>query len=896
MNLNNQIISELRKQLESRVISEDIVNEAIIYIDPVPGKPRPDIESYILVSGLDMASRKILRDVSGSDEGGDDGFEYLDKVEEFEPGHMREPADQPQDEDEGVQTPIPQHLPDYSKLVTTYQTMKAGAEIAALNKQMKFLASPNGAAAIKADYKLMTALQELGTLDMDLEHATAIRNEKYADFQRMKNRPQTTSIKTPWMLFIDWLWKAMKQNGLKPFRNRGFDADPIYGALGIETHERPASPYATSVDRVNTQSAVHDLSDEELAELQRQGVKDPNSIGAGDILRLHARDLRVKDTRPSRRNAVDKGEFVELNPSEFWKGSLDKDAPEDEEPENLGEAKRHPSQAKDDIYTIEYVTKGLGKTHFEVAKNFLAILQKSGPPAWVKLSLDGNEHSASYGRIYVGTKMQVSGYESGPSRARGPEPAYPYPKPEDLDVDTIPDYAGRGKTSLPDQEYDEKTGRMVNVGPGKTIDTDELLKQAGGDYEKMGRMKAELVRQWSRPPAELDRYKSIIQRLKAELHEITRAGGNEVQVDKIRANLNKAIAKYEELSDEWQATKSGGAARHLRAKAHSRASHETMAVDRNAQKADIFKKLLNGGKYTKRVEGKKQEKEPQGILKIASEFGLEPPEVKMAVTRYLENAGFNITDLDNLSDFMELSDEDKNAILRLLERAESNFLLELGNLTEAVRVWANAIAEGNHTKIARASRNVELMVEALPPLPVNEREELIDSLFQFRRRNALVREFLRDNPNVYAAMLALRGISHNNILNILAEQGIITEFSSNQLHLIRQLGTTLVEGSIGKCVAKANTILQTVCKIDRPVMTFNNVIANIGKGELRYLSSIVPQQVINSKGYLQDIPTEEALKAVGSSTSNILSNSKNRDLVSEAFWRKHHRHLQLRSE
>ena len=126
MSLKGKILSELRKRL---ILSEDVVQESIIYIDLVPDRKNPEFVTNIHVHA-DKAHGGMFSSIA-ADEDDDLGFTFK-STGPLEPGHM---VDAPDDED-GVATEFPDHLPDYEGWQFTirgengkYDAKSGGADI-----------------------------------------------------------------------------------------------------------------------------------------------------------------------------------------------------------------------------------------------------------------------------------------------------------------------------------------------------------------------------------------------------------------------------------------------------------------------------------------------------------------------------------------------------------------------------------------------------------------------------------------------------------------------------------------------------------------------------------------------------------------------------------------------
>ncbi len=816
MDLTKQILSELRKYLEP--VNEDVADQSIIYIDCMPGKPRPDMESFIVVSADDMATRRILRDVTGNDTGGGgEGYEFLSHAgtgAQHENGHL---MTAPTDEEGFLAVEPPQFLPDYSAYPTSYTIQKLRKQIQELRVQAEFaqLSGSQDPAHQKRLQELTGELQRRGLKPEWTKDTQAALAKAVEDLKNANAAVKVGSLKTPWMLFMDWFMLSLRNAGLEPLRHKGFDAQAAdgskinpqsakergidldmvgkYGLAGVEPHLRYGqvrTPYTGMVQQINAAPSIHDT---EMTDADRERLKAYGGKGERSLEHIPFID-RLRYANWAERNA----------PPE---------TPGPRRARGVSETRDDPSTTiPDDITSIIIVVNSLGTEPAEICAKLLKILQAAPPPKWMKLAHWGDSE------IFVQTSQRQAGYSvGGPTAGADADPA------------------AKGKITLPDQDYDPAKKKLVDVGPGAEIDSDAVIAKHGGDSTAAGQEIAQSVRRWAR-------------------------------------------------------SGSGGQAKHKARVAHSQTAHATMADTRGRAKEAWVRILVNGG--VMRGENG-EEVQVKGIMAAASEYGYEPYDVKMAITKYLNNAGVGV-DIDDPEQFMSMTDDEKNKVITLLKQAETNFLLELSGLVEAVSRWTSAISEGDTAAIAAARRGIDEAVSRLLPYPIDDIQREVTTLLRFKKRGALAREFMRDNPDVYAAALALRGFDAKRIFRVLSEQGVCTQFGSAQLGLIKQLSTTLTEGELGACVARANTILNTVQRVDRPLMVFKSIVHSFGRPDLRHLRAIAPQPVINADGYLRDQSLEDALKPAGVAMDS-LSKSTNRGIISESLWSQYDRYLQLRS-
>jgi hypothetical protein len=719
---NKAILSELRSFLNRQPILEDVDFMNVAMIDIVAGRPRPEVESYVILHGNAIAGERGAMDpsINAQNMRGDydGGFEWYAKgdSESITDKRYRKTARPNSLED------IPNLLPDYMG----YQYNDDGSYVT--------IDDSNGIPRPKVN-------------------TSAVRRK----------------LKTPWQLFVDWFELAMEEAGMNPEPIQGFDQDARYGSLGKAKNMRADSPYKKYTDDINAQPAFHNMTDEQFAELEKQGYQDASQIPGINMLKL----MRKAEKERARREK-------EVGGSAGRRGRLR---------ESIDEARKiDPSKtsAQDDIYSMSYVVESLGETSHDAAENFLnklkSVISSNSGPSWFTMELDqtvgsnpdhptfGEPTSPTYSRIYVNTKVRAPGVMDWPDN------------PIELN------------------QLDPETGEEIPGSAKTTIDT-----------------------------------------------------------HKPRDDVYAAVRHHYRQGD-------AGKVKAQRRQARSQAAHRTMATNR----------------------GDKKHSDLVGLVRTISDkaansvYEIEPHATRSALESFLASHGFAIS-LDDLETFNRLGDSDKNKILELVGRANKNYFLELGDLLESTSKWINAIYEGDDTRAALALEDIERAKKSVIPYPETDIQEDINTLILHRRRTNRIRQALREDVKVYSALLLLCGYSVSDSCKILDNQGLNFVLSESEVSEINALGVGVVSESVRNPVLKADKVINI--SFDRSDQVFSRIMSEFKSEDIGHIDSIIPQPVVDDKGYLRDMPLEWSLNRFNITMGELVAKSKNGRLIPSDYWR-----------
>lgn len=482
--------------------------------------------------------------------------------------------------------------------------------------------------------------------------------------------------------------------------------------------------------------------------------------------------------------------------------------------------------------TSEPPRSGAKNVMISAARNLLALLKQVGIPDWLDAYVDdrvwtdedeesqegllGKPKSGTYGRIFFVTKV----------RQPGLVPGLPKTKMDPRKLDPF------------DPDFDEKRAEMEK----------HLLKA------RKGRTAVDVSRDPSGlghimlPDAEIDPEGTI--RLGTQ-HKVVDArklaSADQATRDRAYRQLKRAVRDHF-TSGSMGAAKQAGITRGQQA---VRAAKTERTQE---EKASLFIKLIDD-----------IQKSTNSWIKIHGQsFSFMEGEVLEALSRYFQKIGANL-DPQNITPeaVAALSKNIRDRVQAFLDNAAANPAYYLGDLTESIRRRNIALRDGRDVSAAY------LMIEESLDNIITGEDDLendIAMLLKYRDTTNAMRAMVKEDPDLYAATLALSGYSPSAAIRM--ADSYLTEDEVAEIAALRE---GVASESVKPLVTKASLILNSD-SYNTTLKIFQRVVEQLSLDDLYYLPIIAPQKIIND-GRLENAPLEAVLNDIGHTYNTLVANS-----------------------
>ncbi len=495
--------------------------------------------------------------------------------------------------------------------------------------------------------------------------------------------------------------------------------------------------------------------------------------------------------------------------------------------------------------TSEPTMRGKSAVMISAAKNFLALLTQFGIPKWLDVSIDdkiwtdndiesdvpatlaGKPVSRTFGRITFKTKVRQPGLVPGhettehdPSKLDIMDPEY---ERKFKDAESAIVGARTGRTSTDRSNDPAPVGKLTL--PNVTADASGTLRL--GDLSKFKVLDARKL-----------------------------ASSDQKVRDRAYQDIKKDIRNW------FDKGSMGGARMHNMSGRSSAARGVKTQQFREKQVTELMKlvdEIKDKSRAWIRINGIPMSFMEGDILEVLSaQFK------KMSVD--LDPSQITIEALQQISKNV------RDRVVNLLRRAADNPAFYLGGMLESIQRLAAANESGDLYAIKAAQLLVEEASENIPECTTEVEEDIV-ALLQYRGYCRYARNLLRENVDLHAVALALRGYDATTVDSFL---------EPHELSEVVTLRAAVISESVKPLVSQALQILSTE-SYERTLPLFKRVVSKLGLADMPYLPLIMPQRIINN-GIIEDSPLESVLNDIGYSYGMLTANSNNGSVTN--IWNK----------